>query len=103
MHIKLIWQSEHYTYLANINETLIFELGELRHRAERIGSAHSQYPVLPPMTLFDRRLETILVRASQDVVKKQNVERWLAVQIPLGILYKYTFLSHNTRRKFESI
>ena len=28
----MIWHSKDYTYPEHINETLIFELGELRHR-----------------------------------------------------------------------
>ena len=40
---------------------LIFELGPLQHRVETIGLAHSQYHLLPPMTVFPRRFETILV------------------------------------------
>ena len=31
MQIKMIWHSKDYTYSEHINETLIFELGQLRH------------------------------------------------------------------------
>ena len=54
---------------AHINETLMFELGQLRHRIESIRLCNSQYRVLPPMTVFAQRCEIILVWASQNVVK----------------------------------
>ena len=40
--------------------------------------AHSQYHVLPPMTVFARRFETILGWASQDVVNGPTKSRVLA-------------------------
>ena len=72
----------------NIIETLIFGLGQFRHRVETIGLANSQYHVRIEQTLEMRRwgrgggrdiaicgsltahfnLETFLVWASQDVV-----------------------------------
>ena len=63
---------------AHINETLILELGQLRHRVETIGLAHSQYRVLPPMTVSVQRLETILVWALQNVVNGPTKSRTLA-------------------------
>ena len=62
---------------------LIFELGQLRHRVEPIGLAHSQFQVLPKMTVFAPCLETNMVWVSQDAVNEYTKsERWPAVQIP---------------------
>ena len=73
---------------------LIFELGQLRHRLETIGLAHSQYHVFfCNILLFARRFETILGWASQDVVNGQTKSGLLASwqmrregQIPLSLL-----------------
>ena len=46
----------------------MFELVQLQHRVQTIWLAHSQYHVLPPMTISARRIKIILVRVSQDVV-----------------------------------
>ena len=105
--IKLIWHSKDYTYTwTHIYETIIFELGQLRHRVERIGLAHSQYQVLPPMTVFARHLETILVMAWQDVVNGPTKSRVLGplCKFPwtYWISYKYTF-SVQTRRTRETL
>ena len=61
-----------------MNETIILELGQLRHRVETIGLAHSQYHVLPPMAVFARGFGTILVWAPQDVVNGPIKSRTLA-------------------------
>ena len=45
----------HTSQRAHINETIIFELCQLRHRVETIGLAHSLYHVLTPMTGQDIR------------------------------------------------
>ena len=54
MSIKLIWPSkDDMCTWAHTNETLIFELGQLRHRIETIVLAHSQCHVLRPMIVFE--------------------------------------------------